>query len=467
MSMLCVLVFLKIFYLAQCFFNFYPNINFSEPNDGDSGTPLFLTPFVESGNITAGRKLARVPFTESLDIKSYAGLFTVDKKYDGNQFFWYFPAMIPDKDAPVLLWLQGGPGAPSEFGLFIENGPVHIVNKKFKRRRYTWALSHHVIYIDSPVGTGFSFTRDPKGYCTNQTQVGEHLYSSLIQFFQLFPELQQNKFFVTGESYAGKYIPTVAYTIHRKNPDAKIKINLKGIAIGNGLCDPEHQLVYSTYLYQIGLIDWNQAQIYADYENKIINLIQEQQWYDAFETFNVLMFGDVSNGKNIFPNMTGFNFHYNFMHTNNYFGFKEVVPMLQKSFVRKAIHVGNLTFNTGKEVEKYLKQDVMQSVAPIISELLDHYNVLMYNGQLDVIVAYPLTLNFLRNLNFSGSKEYATAKRYQWWVDGELAGYVKQAGRLVEILVRNSGHMVPTDQPTWALDMITRFTHEKSFYKDV
>ncbi|XP_072934475.1 venom serine carboxypeptidase-like [Epargyreus clarus] len=467
MSALWALFVLQLFSIVQCFLNFYPNINVGKPEDGDPGTPLFLTPFVESGNITEGRRLARVPFTESLEIESYAGFFTVDKKYDGNQFFWYFPAMNRNKDAPVLLWLQGGPGSPSEFGLFIENGPLQVRNETFERRRYTWALSHHVIYIDNPVGTGFSFTRDPKGYCTNQTQVGEHLYSSLVQFFQLFPELQQNNFFITGESYAGKYIPAVAYTIHKRNPDAKIKINLKGISIGNGLCSPEHQLLYSKYLYQIGLIDWNQAEIYAEYESKIFNLIQQQQWNDAFEIFNVLVFGEVSNGKNIFPNMTGFNFHYNFLHTKDYYGFEEVGPMLQKTFVRKAIHVGNLTFHSGKLVEKYLKQDILQSVAPIISELLDHYNVLMYNGQLDIIVAYPLTLNFLRNLSFSGSKEYATAKRYQWWVDGELAGYVKQAGRLVEILVRNAGHMVPTDQPTWALDMITRFTHENSFYNDI
>ncbi|XP_072934109.1 venom serine carboxypeptidase-like [Epargyreus clarus] len=467
MSTLWVLFVLQIFSLAQCSFHRYPKINLGKPDDGDPGTPLFLTPFVESGNITEGRNLARVPFTESLRIKSYAGFFTVDKKYNANQFFWYFPAMIPNKkDAPVILWLQGGPGATSLFGLFTENGPLRVRNDKFERRKYTWALSHHIIYIDNPVGTGFSFTKDPKGYCTNQTQVGEHLYSTLIQFFQLFPELQQNKFFVTGESYAGKYVPSVAYTIHKKNPDAKIKINLKAIAIGNGLCDPEHQLVYSKYLYQIGLIDWNQAQVFADYESRTINFIQKQQWDNAFETFDTLLNGDLIDGKSIFYNMTGFNFYFNFLHTKDYMGYEDFGPMLQKSFVRKAIHVGNLTFNTGKEVEKHLKQDVMQSVAPILSELLDHYYVLIYNGQLDIIVAYPLTLNFLKNLNFSGSKEYATAKRYQWLVDGELAGYVKQAGRLVEIMVRNAGHMVPADQAKWALDMITRLTHEKTYNKD-
>lgn len=84
-------------------------------------------------------------------------------------------------------------------------------------------------------------------------QVGQDLYSALIQFFQLFPELQKQDFYVTGESYAGKYVPAIAYTIHKRNPTAPLKINLKGLAIGNGLCDPEHMLGhYGDYLNQLG-----------------------------------------------------------------------------------------------------------------------------------------------------------------------------------------------------------------------
>ncbi|XP_063832819.1 venom serine carboxypeptidase [Ostrinia nubilalis] len=449
---------------VQGFFHRYPKIELGERDGGDAGKPLFLTPYVESGNIADGRRLARVPFTESLRIKSYAGYFTVDKKYNSNQFFWYFPAMTSNNQpAPVVVWLQGGPGATSLYGLFTENGPLRVRNGKFERRKYNWALSHHVIYIDNPVGTGFSFTNDSKGYCIDEAQVGEQLYSTLIQFFQLFPELQQNKFFVTGESYGGKYVPALAYTIHKKNPTASLEINLKGIAIGNGLSDPEHQLLYGKYLYQIGLIDWNQAKVFEEYENKTRDFIQKGQWNDAFDTFDTLLNGDLIDGKSIFYNMTGFNFYFNYLHTKDYTNYEDFGPMLQKSSVRKAIHVGDLPFNNGSIVEQHLKQDVMKSVAPWISELLDHYYVVIYNGQLDIIVAYPLTINYLRNLNFTGSEDYKTAKRYIWKVDDEVAGYVKQAGKLVEIMVRNAGHMVPGDQPKWALDLITRFTHEKTF----
>ncbi|KAJ8712659.1 hypothetical protein PYW08_007963 [Mythimna loreyi] len=461
---LWALLIFQVFLNAEGFFHRYPKLNLGERDGGDPGPPLFLTPYVENGKIEEGRRLARVPFTESLRIKSYAGYFTVNKTYDSNQFFWYFPAMVPDnKNAPVVVWLQGGPGATSLYGLFTENGPIRVRRDKFERRKYNWALSHHMIYIDNPVGTGFSFTNDSRGYCTDETQVGEQLYTTLIQFFQLFPELQQNKFFVTGESYGGKYVPALAYTIHKKNPTAKLKINMKGIAIGNGLSDPEHQLVYGKYLYQIGLIDSNGAKLFEQYENKTKNFIKQGKWDDAFATFDSLLNGDMIDGKSIFTNLTGFNFYFNFLHTKDYTQYEDFGPMLQKTAVRKMIHVGNLPFHNGTEVEKHLKQDVMKSVAPWISELLDHYYVVIYNGQLDIIVAYPLTVNYLKNLNFTGAEDYKTAKRYVWKVDGEVAGYVKQAGKLVEILVRNAGHMVPGDQPKWALDLITRFTHEKTF----
>lgn len=101
----------------------------------------------------------------------------------------------------------GGPGASSLFGLFTENGPFEVTKSgKVKARKYSWNVNHNVIYIDNPVGTGFSFTDKDEGYAKNQIDVGENLYSALVQFFTLFPDLQPNDFYATGESYAGKYV---------------------------------------------------------------------------------------------------------------------------------------------------------------------------------------------------------------------------------------------------------------------
>lgn len=73
---------------------------------GDAGEALFLTTFIEKGDIEKARQLAIVNLKE-IKTPSYAGYFTVNKTYNSNLFFWYFPAATEAKDTPVLLWLQG------------------------------------------------------------------------------------------------------------------------------------------------------------------------------------------------------------------------------------------------------------------------------------------------------------------------------------------------------------------------
>lgn len=253
--------------VVECNFpNVYPKLSKVAFTD-DPGLPLILTPLIEQNKIKEAQTASEVYFNGFKNIKSYSGYFTVNKPYDSNLFFWFFPSLSDQKNDPIILWLQGGPGATSLIGLFGENGPFTVKNKKgLKLRKYAWTNTHSVIYIDNPVGTGYSFTNG--GYAQNETQVGTDLYNALLQFFTLFPDLQKNDFFVAGESYAGKYVPAIAYTISKNNPAAKLKINLKGISIGNGLSDPEHQLKYSDYLYQIGLIDLNTRQIVYNYEQE-------------------------------------------------------------------------------------------------------------------------------------------------------------------------------------------------------
>ena len=109
------------------------------------------------------------------------------------------------ESAPLVLWLQGGPGGSSLFGLFIEHGPFFVDEALvLNEREISWSKKYNMLYIDQPAGTGFSFTDDIRGYAKNQYDVSKDLYEALSQFYQLCPGLLQNDFFVTGESYGGK-----------------------------------------------------------------------------------------------------------------------------------------------------------------------------------------------------------------------------------------------------------------------
>ncbi|XP_050298927.1 venom serine carboxypeptidase-like [Anthonomus grandis grandis] len=415
------------------------------------GEPLVLTSYIEADQLTEAREAAEVHLEDFHNVTSYSGYFTVDKENNGSLFFWYFPSENNYKQDPVILWLQGGPGGSSLYGLFTENGPFTVENGTVSLREFSWHKNHSIIYIDQPVETGFSFTDGP--LVSDQTQVGENLYSALNQFFTLFSELQSNEFFVSGESYAGKYVPSIAYAIHTKNPTADLKINLQGILIGNGLSDPRHQMVYGDLVYQLGLIDNNTLAQIHQLEDQTTKEIDLGNYEDATEYWNVIVatieykaaVGDIYNFLKDFDDSP-----------------TDWENFIVQDRVRKALHVGNQQYSTiNMDVYNGLFADITKSVAPWVSELLSHYRVLIFNGQLDIIVGYALTANYLQHLEFSSATEYATAERNVWYVGNRVAGYVKTAGNLTEVLVRNAGHMVPFEQPEFASDLVYKFVRNE------
>jgi len=230
----------------RSFINPYPRFQFYD--DGvDPGEPLFLTPLINNASMDKAdvQKLARVVGSQFHGVESYSGYLTVDEGFNSNMFFWYFPAEQEPEYAPVVLWLQGGPGASSLFGLFTENGPLELDDHgKLQKRNYTWSKTHNLIYIDNPVGTGFSFTDQDAGYAKNEKDVGRNLHEAVMQLYELFEWRNSSGFWVTGESYAGKYVPALAYHIHKVQNaiETRTYVPLKGVAIGNGLSDPLHQL---------------------------------------------------------------------------------------------------------------------------------------------------------------------------------------------------------------------------------
>lgn len=72
-------------------------------------------------------------------------------------------------------------------------------------REYRWTRLANMLYIESPVGVGFSYS-DSKNYSHSDESSAQDNYDAMQYFFSIFPEYMNNKFYITGESYAGKYI---------------------------------------------------------------------------------------------------------------------------------------------------------------------------------------------------------------------------------------------------------------------
>ncbi|CAH0405029.1 unnamed protein product [Chilo suppressalis] len=425
----------------------------------DAGSPVLLTPFLEQNKLEEAREAAKVESDYLLpDMDSYAGYLTVNKEYNANLWFWYFP--VSDKsveETPWILWLQGGPGASSLYGLFTEIGPFVVTkDHTLEEIKYSWGKNHSLLFIDNPVGTGFSFTDDDRGFATNQTTIGENLYTALQQFLTMFPELRKAPLVIAGESYAGKHIPSLGVQIlwHREENDP---INLQGLAIGNGFIDPLSLQRYSYFVREAGLVDDKVADFMNHLETAVTQFIKNGEMLKAYAYYNYLL--------QIFLQESHLSNLYNFLQDDISLD-GAYMDYIQSSEVRRALHVGNTNFTSIGVVYRKLVPDFMGSAKMWLEELLENYRVMLYNGHLDIIVAYHPSVNTYNSLTFSGSSEFEKAKRLPWYHDGQLAGYYKTAGKLTEVMIRGAGHMVPADRPAASLGLISAFARNLSLGND-
>ena len=177
-----------------------------------------------------------------------SGVIDLNQNGGDDMFYWWFESRNSAKDDPLVLWLTGGPGCASEIALFYENGPYQFNadGKTLKMNPHAWNNNANLLYVDQPVGTGFSKAGSVTDYDTNEEEIADTMALFMENFLEKFPQLQGKDFYITGESYAGHYIPAISHNFFFKNKD-KLKINFKGMAIGNGLVDPYAQ--YPQYVW--------------------------------------------------------------------------------------------------------------------------------------------------------------------------------------------------------------------------
>jgi carboxypeptidase C (cathepsin A) len=186
-----------------------------------------------------------------------AGYFSLNRTHDAKMFYFFFESRQQKPTDPVVLWMTGGPGCSSELAVFFENGPFHIQpDLTLTETKSGWDVNSNMIFVDQPINSGFSYSDDERDRIHDEVGVGDDMLDFLQAFFAKHPEFADRDFFVTGESYAGHYVPAVAHRVWlaRKNGEGR-PINIKGLAIGNGLTDPAIQYgAYADYALENKLI---------------------------------------------------------------------------------------------------------------------------------------------------------------------------------------------------------------------
>lgn len=159
----------------------------------------------------------------------YSGFLDASGAEKGTWLHYWF-ALADDNAAslPLVLWLNGGPGSSSILGMLQENGPLLInATGGLMLNPYRWTKQANLLILESPGGVGYSYcaAMQSGGDCKNSDDsTAAAARAALQDFFVKFPEFKDNEFFITGESYAGVYIPTLTNEILEHAPEIKMPL---------------------------------------------------------------------------------------------------------------------------------------------------------------------------------------------------------------------------------------------------
>jgi vitellogenic carboxypeptidase-like protein len=419
---------------------------------------------------------------EALPTKS--GYLPVNPSSDSTIFYLFYEAQKPISTlskTPILIWLQGGPGCSSMIGNFYELGPWRVnFNKKpdeplaLEPNPGSWNRKFGLIFIDNPIGTGFSVASKPEEIPRNQTRVAEHLFAALKAFIKSDSSFKSRPIYITGESYAGKYVPAIGYYILKKNAELPSwdRINLAGVAIGNGLTDPEIQVsTHAANVYFSGLVNERQKGVLEMLQSEAVALTKAGNWSAATDARNRVL--------QKLENMTGLATLYDFSKKEAYKD-EMVEELLQNDDVKKVLGVkGSVVYEICSDlVGEILHEDVMKSAKYMVEWLVKESKVLLYQGHFDLRDGVVSTEAWVKTLNWEGIENFLNAERKVWKVNGdELSGYVQKWGSLTNVVVLGAGHLVPTDQALnsqamiedWVLDsgLFQKGNYSTTFMKQI
>ena len=452
-------------------------------------------------------------FGELYSGEVYSGY--LNTKIEGNELFYiYTPSQNNPSTAPVLLWLNGGPGCSSLFGLLAEVGPVTSDNfaDEFKKNPYSWNTNINLLVIEQPAGVGFSKTVDPDFLWTDDV-TAENLLVGVKDFLNEFSELKGRPLYISGESYAGVYIPFLA--THMLEDTSFDKVNLKGVLIGNGLTDFDTDVERSmvNFGFYHGLIS---LETYNNFKRNCPHVPDElypeeydeesqktnDNYYPRNATHKCNEIRDVIRenlgGSDIYgiyrlcPSENKLSLNDPF-YLNSKYNMKKTILEKLSQYKNKKNNLENENLKslependiwpsrcgTDLTFDKFLNDLTVKKKLAIYNESIqwtqcfginyemsDSYKfyaetmlnypdvkVWVFSGTEDGVLPTLGTMRWINKLGFT-----IETKWKQWKIGDQIAGYVqKYKEGLVIVTVKGAGHMVPQDQRASAYKMVTAF----------
>lgn len=348
----------------------------------------------------------------------------------------------------------------------------------------SWNEYADILFLDQPVGTGFSYV-NTNAYTTTLPQAADEVVYFLQQFIKVYPEYSRDvelqygsqgsgvDVFLAGESFAGQYIPYTASAI-LKSPNPPV--SLKGIAIGNGFIDPKSQ--YGTELeLMVEKKIWTTS---SDAYKRVARIVADcHQELDKTASRDVgkcdeILQTIVASTTTKQPGASGYTciniYDMRLTDSSPACGMNwpttlsAMYDYLRRPDVRKALHVDEhhkpeAWVECNANVGSAMRTDTTSPASiTLLPGLLEQgVRVLLFAGEEDLICNAIGVRRTAENLEWNGNKGFGEIGARDWYVNGSLVGTWRTARNLTYVGVKGASHMVGVDKPIESHDMMVRF----------
>nr|GMD96400.1 serine carboxypeptidase-like 2 isoform X1 [Ipomoea batatas] len=371
------------------------------------------------------------------------------------QLFYYFikTESNPEED-PLFLWISGGPGCSSWFGVVYDIGPLSVDAVDYNGslptlslNPFSWTKVANFIFLDLPVGTGFSYATTPQANSSDSLQAANHGYQFIQKWLDLHPEFVSNPFYVSGDSYSGITVPMITQVISDGIEAGITRINLKGYLLGNPFTTPDNDDYQVPFAHNMGLIpDELYESLVRNCKGKYQDVNdQNSQCLKDTETFNQLISGiytshilepiclDDSDSAKL---------------TKSY--------GLRRSVTETFKRLRNPTLLPS--VKCRINNDYCRMIGIIYVSIglmirVSDKPYMFESGDHDMMVPTIATEAWIKTLNYSIVDEWR-----QWMVEGQVAGYTRTySNGMTFATVKGTGHIPPEWKPLECLAMFKRW----------
>ncbi|XP_071722861.1 serine carboxypeptidase-like 18 [Rutidosis leptorrhynchoides] len=430
-------------------------------------------------------------FPGKLPFKLETGYVGVGELEEVQLFYYFIESERSPKDDPLLLWLTGGPGCSSLSSLIFRTGPMQFdfssssgTKPILKYNPYSWTKVANIIFLDAPVGTGFSYATTSTAYNISDTSSAAQTYEFLRKWLVSHHSFLANPLYITGDSYSGVVIPITVKNIQDGiEAGRQPQMNLVGYTMGNPVtCEKKDvgfripyankMALVSDELYEMTKIDCN-----GDFQNvdptngacltdlEMVSLCLEKLYLPQIlePSCNVIS-----------PNYTRLKWSRSILKedTVNIVS----VPQQSRPWCRSADYIYSYIWANDEKVREALgvregtkqewnrcnftlsyTKDVLDAV--VYHEYLSEKTLraLVYSGDHDISIPYLSTLDWIRSLNLSLKGSWSP-----WFVEGQIAGYsilyLKNSKYdMTFTTIKGAGHTAPEYKPKQCLAMVDRW----------